>query len=42
MGVAIYFNSSRGGFLTSLAIIIMHYGKNIKASKIQLAFGLFW
>ncbi|MBS4056800.1 MAG: O-antigen ligase family protein [Bacteroidales bacterium] len=37
--VAIYFNGSRGGLLTTLAILSMHFGRNyIKKNKIILIF----
>jgi O-antigen ligase len=36
IAIAIYFNGSRGGFLTALAIIIMHFGQNFKTRKLHL------
>ncbi len=38
--VAIYFNGSRGGFLTVLAILVMYHGRDLKVSKTKILFGI--
>jgi O-antigen ligase len=40
MAVAIYFNGSRGGILTALVIILMHYGQDVKNAKLKLYLGI--
>jgi O-antigen ligase len=40
IAIAIYFNGSRGGFLTALSILLMHFGQNFKKAKIQLVLGV--
>jgi O-antigen ligase len=38
--VAIYFNGSRGGLLTTVAILAMYFGRNFKRSKLSIVLGV--
>ena len=40
LSIAIYFNGSRGGMIGALAIIVLHYGQNIKLSKLKALAGI--
>jgi putative inorganic carbon (hco3(-)) transporter len=40
IAVATYFNGSRGGFLATLAVFVLYFGKNLKRSKVSAFFGI--
>ena len=40
MLTAIYFNGSRGGFVTTMAVFLMHFGQRARQSKLMFGLGI--